>query len=46
MFKLTKEEQKVVAFLVGVLLLGTAVKHWRATHPSELRESRETKGQR
>jgi hypothetical protein len=35
MFKLTKEEQKVVALLVAALVLGTAVKHWRANHPGE-----------
>jgi hypothetical protein len=34
MFKLTKQEQMVVAFLVGALLLGTAVRYWRAHHPS------------
>ena len=44
MFKLTKEEQKVVAFLVGVLLLGTAVKHWRAVHPPLPVGRVETKG--
>jgi len=29
MFKLTKQEMKVVAFLVGALLLGSAVRQWR-----------------
>jgi hypothetical protein len=29
MFKLTKEEQWVVVFLLGVLVLGTAVRQWR-----------------
>lgn len=37
MFKLTKQEQRVVAFLVGVILLGTAVKHWRAQHEQAAR---------
>ena len=32
MFSLTKHEQLVVAFLVGALLLGAAVKHWRELH--------------
>jgi len=32
MFQLTKHEQRVVAFLVGALLLGTTVKHWRELH--------------
>ncbi len=31
-FKLTTKEQKIVAFLVGALLLGTGVKHWRANN--------------
>gem|GEM_PF-3522335 len=35
MFKLTKEEQLIVAFLVGVLLLGTVVKEWRARRAAE-----------
>jgi hypothetical protein len=30
MFKLTRQEQLIVAFLVGALLLGTVVKEWRA----------------
>lgn len=30
MFKLTRQEQKVVAFFVGAIILGTAVKNWRA----------------
>ena len=33
MFKLTRQEQLIVGFLVGVLLLGTAVREWRARHP-------------
>jgi hypothetical protein len=33
MFKLTIAEMKVVAFLIGILLLGVAVKQWRAEHP-------------
>jgi hypothetical protein len=34
MFKLTKDERRVVAFLIAVLLIGMAVRYWR--------ESRET----
>jgi hypothetical protein len=30
MFKLTRQEQLIVAFLVGAIVLGTAVKEWRA----------------
>jgi len=33
MFKLTKEEQLIVAFLLSALLLGTVVREWRARHP-------------
>jgi hypothetical protein len=33
MFKLTKEEQLIVAFLLFALLVGTAVREWRARHP-------------
>lgn len=29
MFKLTKQEMTVVAFLVGALLVGSAVRQWR-----------------
>jgi len=29
MFKLTKQEMTVVAFLVGALLIGSAVRQWR-----------------
>ncbi|MCG3147684.1 MAG: hypothetical protein PCFJNLEI_01125 [Verrucomicrobiae bacterium] len=46
MFKLTIEEQKVVAFLVSILLLGTAVKYWRATHQPNSAERVETRGPR
>jgi hypothetical protein len=35
MFRLTKQEQLVVVFLAGMLLLGTAVKHWRTLHPAQ-----------
>jgi hypothetical protein len=33
MFKLTREEQSIVAFLLFALLLGTGVREWRARHP-------------
>lgn len=29
MFKLTRDEKRVVAFLVAVLLIGMAVRYWR-----------------
>jgi hypothetical protein len=29
MFKLTRQEMTVVAFLVGALLIGSAVRQWR-----------------
>ena len=32
MFRLTQREQLVVAFLVGALVLGVTVKHWRELH--------------
>jgi hypothetical protein len=45
MLKLTRQEQLIVAFLAGALLLGTAVKEWRARHPKplsvEIKETRE-----
>lgn len=33
MFRLTREEQLIVAFLLSALLLGTLVREWRARHP-------------
>jgi hypothetical protein len=33
MFKLTREEQLIVAFLLFALLMGMAVREWRARHP-------------
>jgi len=33
MFKLTKQEQRVAAFLLAAVLLGVAVKEWRVRHP-------------
>ena len=35
MFRLTKQEQLVVAFLVGAILLGTVVREWRARKQEE-----------
>ena len=32
-FKLTRQEQLIVAFLLAALLLGTVVREWRARHP-------------
>jgi hypothetical protein len=43
-FKLTKQEQMVVAFLVGAILLGTAVRYWRARQEEAARAKMETKG--
>ena len=37
MFKLTKEEQMIVALLLLALIVGTAVREWRARHPSVAR---------
>ncbi len=44
MFRLTKQEQLVVAFLVGALLLGTAVQRWRELHSPTLNAKVEPKG--
>jgi len=33
MFKLTRQEQLIVAFFLSALLLGTVVREWRARHP-------------
>jgi hypothetical protein len=33
MFKLTNQEQKLVAFLVAVLVVGSAVRRWRDRQP-------------
>jgi hypothetical protein len=38
MFKLTKQEQCIVAALMCALLLGMAVKQWRARHPKPVAE--------
>ena len=43
MFKLTKQEQMVVAFLVGAILLGTVVRHWRAQQEEAARANMETR---
>ena len=37
MFKLTKQEQLIVAFVLSALLLGTVVREWRARHPNAAR---------
>jgi hypothetical protein len=37
MFKLTKEEQVIVALLLSALVVGTAVREWRARHPGAAR---------
>ncbi|HEY1769949.1 MAG TPA: hypothetical protein VGG02_06810 [Chthoniobacterales bacterium] len=33
LFVLTKEEQRTIAFVVLILILGLAAKHYRFTHP-------------
>lgn len=33
MFVLTKQEQRTIAFVVLILVLGLATKHYRAEHP-------------
>ena len=33
MFVLTKQEQRTIAFIVLMLVLGLATKHYRAQHP-------------
>ncbi len=33
LFVLTKEEQRTIAFIVLILMLGLLTKHYRATHP-------------
>lgn len=33
MFVLTKQEQRTIAFVILVLVLGLLTKHYRATHP-------------
>jgi len=33
MFKLTREEQLIIAFLLFALLTSMAVREWRARHP-------------
>ena len=37
MFKLTRQEQLIVAFFLSALLLGTVVREWRARHPNPAR---------
>jgi hypothetical protein len=37
MFKLTRQEQLIVAFFLSALLLGTVVRQWRARHPKTAR---------
>jgi hypothetical protein len=44
MFKLTKEEQVIVAFLLLALLTGMAVREWRARHPRIAAAALEIKG--
>ncbi len=34
LFILTKQEQRTIAFVVLVLMLGLLTKHYRATHPA------------
>ncbi|HUJ71926.1 MAG TPA: hypothetical protein VLZ30_06755 [Verrucomicrobiae bacterium] len=34
MFKLTRQEQLIVVFVLSALLLGTVVREWRVRHPN------------
>lgn len=43
MFKLTRQEQWIVAFVAGAMLLGTVVRHWRAQHEEAARVTTETR---
>lgn len=36
MFVLTKQEQRTIAFIVLMVVLGLATKHYRATHPPKM----------
>ena len=33
MFKLTRQEQLIVMFLLSAVVLGTVVREWRVRHP-------------
>jgi len=36
MFKLTREEQQIVAFVLLAIVLGMFVREWRARHPARV----------
>ncbi len=36
MFVLTKQEQRTIAFVILILILGLATRHYRMTHPPPL----------
>ena len=44
MFTLTKQEQTIVAMLLCALIVGTAVREWRARHPRVAGIALEIKG--
>ena len=44
MFKLTREEQSIVAFLLIALLVGMGVREWRARRPRVAAAALEIKG--
>ena len=33
MFVLTRQEQRTIAFVILIIMLGLATRHYRATHP-------------
>ncbi len=43
MFVLTKQEQRTIAFVVLMLVLGLLTKHYRATHPASPPPTAETR---
>lgn len=43
MFVLTKQEQRTIAFIMLMLVLGLATKHYRATHPPTKPPASETR---
>jgi hypothetical protein len=39
MFVLTKQEQRTIAFIVLILMLGLITRHYRVTHPQPAKPS-------
>lgn len=42
MFVLTRQEQRTIAFIVLMLVLGLATKHYRTRHPEAMKTPNET----